>query len=290
MSFLSHLENSIPTLPSQERKVAMLIAQEPKRVQTLSISELAKLAHVSNATITRFSKRLNCKNFAELKLNLASSTNVAPSEPKVKVKKETPHRVYDFYNRVLKETSQKLDINQLKKIVKLIKISSRVYIFGIGSSGYTAQEMSQRMLRMGISTFPMTESSIMYMTSSIMDSNDLILAISSTGNTTEIVNAAKLGKKRGAMVVAITGIEDSPLAKLSDIVVAVRNTDFINDARFINSQFSIMYAIDVITTMLLDDPKYREHMTQTIDTILNRKIGKNNKRQKSKNIFRSLRK
>ncbi len=78
MSFLSHLENSIPTLPSQERKVAMIIAQEPKRVQTLSISKLAKLAHVSNATITRFSKRLNCKNFAELKLNLASSTNVAP--------------------------------------------------------------------------------------------------------------------------------------------------------------------------------------------------------------------
>lgn len=272
MTFLSELEDTIPSLPTQERKVALYIIQHPKQVQTMSITELASQASVSNATITRFTQHIKCKNFAELKLNLASSDS--NKEPDINPKDKITYEVYNFYNRVLKDNWKNLDINQLKKVVKLIQISKRIYIFGIGSSGYTAQEMNQRLLRMGISTFAVTESSSMYMSSSIMDADDLIIAISSTGNTDEVNSAASLGKKMGATVVSITGFKDSPLAQLSDITILVKNTNFMNDSRFINSQFSIVYVIDLITTLLLENDKYREHMTRTITMILNRKIDK----------------
>lgn len=270
MTFLSDLEDTIPSLPTQERKVALYIIQNPKKVQKMSITELASSVQVSNATITRFTKNIKCKNFTELKLNLASSKS--SDEPDINPKDKIIYDVYNFYNRVLKDNWKNLNINQLKKVVKLIQVSNRIYIFGIGSSGYTAQEMNQRLLRMGISTFAVTESSSMYMTSSIMNADDLIIAISSTGNTEELNSAAALGKKSGATVVGITGFKNSPLAKLSDIPILVRNTNFMNDARFINSQFSMIYVIDLITTLLLENDKYRTRMEKTIDMVLNRKI------------------
>lgn len=250
MDFITKLENIIPSLPTQERKVALFIIQQPQKAQKLNITDLAKAAEVSNATITRLTRKLNCKNFAELKLNLAS-LGTSLSSTIDTTKDETLYEVYEFYNRVLKENWQKINIEQLKKVVKLIQISKRIYIFGIGSSGFTAQEMNQRLLRMGISTFAITESSSMYMSSSIMNSDDLIIAISSSGNTDEINSSVKLGKQMGATIVGITGFSDSILARMVDIPILVKSTNFMNDARFVNSQFSIMYVIDLITTLLL---------------------------------------
>ena len=77
--------------------------------------------------------------------------------------------------------------------------------------------MNQRLLRMGISTFAITESSSMYMSSSIMNNDDLIIAISSSGNTDEINFSIEFSKKMGATVVGVTGFNDSKLAKIADI-------------------------------------------------------------------------
>lgn len=130
---------------------------------------------------------------------------------------------------------------------------------------------------MGISAFAETESNNMFMTSSIISKDDLIIAISSTGSTDSLVKAIELAKKNKAMIVALTSYNNSPLAQLADIVVDVQDTNYINDARFINSQFSIMYVIDVITTLLLKNKKYHDRMTRTITSVLNEKYDAYNK-------------
>lgn len=130
---------------------------------------------------------------------------------------------------------------------------------------------------MGISAFAETESNNMFMTSSIISKDDLIIAISSTGSTDSLVKAIELAKKNKAMIVALTSYNNSPLAQLADIVVDVQDTNYINDARFINSQFSIMYVIDVITPLLLKNKKYHDRMTRTITSVLNEKYDAYNK-------------
>lgn len=279
MTFLTDLQNRLPDLPQQERKIALFILQDPQFIQSANINQLASTIKVSNATITRFARRVNCSSFTDLKVKLAaaaasSQVNTITNQDKSKT---TAHQVYDFYNRVLSETQNKLDIKQLKKIIQLIKSAKRVYFYGIGSSGYTSLEATQRLLRMGISAFAETESNNMFMTSSIISKDDLIIAISSTGSTDSLVRAIELAKKNKATVVALTSYDNSPLAQLADIVVGVQDTNYINDARFINSQFSIMYVIDVITTLLLKNNKYHDRMTRTITSVLNEKYDAYNK-------------
>ncbi|WP_125565338.1 MurR/RpiR family transcriptional regulator [Companilactobacillus insicii] len=272
MNTLKLIEDLLPSLSRQERKVAIKIIQDSEGVQKMSINTLAKNSGVSNATITRFVKKMNCKDFYELKLKLAGDKN---SEPATIKSGSITDEVYSFYKNVLNDTWERLDIDQLRKIVEIISNGRRIYLFGIGSSGYTAMEMTQRLLRMGIAAFPMTESNLMSITSSIVDKNDVILALSSSGNTTGLNNALQMAKSNDATIIGITGIEKSPMYDICDYPVLVKNSNFVNNTRFINSQFALTYALDIITTMLLENDTYRTRLNHTVETVLDNKFDKN---------------
>lgn len=270
MNILNELEKIYPNLPRQERKVALQAIQEPKKIQRLSINELAALAGTSNATVTRLVNRLGCANFYDFKLRLVTYEQVEPQESELTLAMQ----VQKFYEEVLTQTRQRIDEQVLLEIVARISHCRRIYIFGLGSSGYTAKELTQRLIRMGIAAFGMTESHSMYISSGIVEKDDVILALSSTGNTAEVNSAAKLGKQKGATLISITGIKDSPLYKLSDLAILVKNSNFVDNARFINSQFAMTYIIDIITTLLLDKQNYRDKMDQTIELITSNKFDK----------------
>ena len=270
MNILNELEKIYPNLPRQERKVALQAIQEPKKIQRLSINELAALAGTSNATVTRLVNRLGCANFYDFKLRLVTYEQVEPQESELTLAMQ----VQKFYEEVLTQTRQRIDEQVLLEIVARISHCRRIYIFGLGSSGYTAKELTQRLIRMGIAAFGMTESHSMYISSGIVEKDDVILALSSTGNTAEVNSAAKLGTQKGATLISITGIKDSPLYKLSDLAILVKSSNFVDNARFINSQFAMTYIIDIITTLLLDKQNYRDKMDQTIELITSNKFDK----------------
>ncbi|EJN55279.1 MurR/RpiR family transcriptional regulator [Loigolactobacillus coryniformis] len=253
----------------QERKVALKVLQEPEKIQQLSINHLAASVGVSNATITRFVKKMQCANFQEFKLRLAKLVPVAPSLP---TKGTIADDVYNFYQKVLQATQQLLDPATLAAVVQVIQHSQRLYLFGLGSSGYTANEMTQRLIRMGITAFAMTDSHMMYITSGIMQPGDTVLVLSTSGNTVEVNQAVTVAKKNGAQIIAITGFSHSPLQEQSDLAVVVKNSNFVDNSRFVNSQFALTYVLDIITTMLLENEHYRTKMDQTIEMIMNNKL------------------
>ncbi|WP_283584025.1 MurR/RpiR family transcriptional regulator [Limosilactobacillus difficilis] len=270
MKISDQIEGIFPTLPRQERKVAMIAVQKPEQVQQMSISELASQASVSNATITRFVKRLGCGNFASFKISLARGDD-EEAEPKTDESDATAN-VLDFYGKVLRKTRQKLNAEELRQAVDWIKASHRVYLFGIGSSGYSADEFNQRLMRMGIYSTAMTESQIMAMIGSLTGPDDLVIALSNSGRTLAVNEAVNLVRNQGARVISITSYPDSPLTKLSDLSLLVQNTRFIDNSYFINSQFSIMYVIDILTTLLAQDERFSQKMSRTIDMVEDKRL------------------
>ncbi|EIW12575.1 RpiR family transcriptional regulator [Lactiplantibacillus plantarum EGD-AQ4] len=272
MSIVNTVEEAYSSLSRQERKVALKVIQEPKQVQKMTISSLAKDADVSNATITRFVKKMGCESFYAFKILLAES----PSNPVATASTQdtVADQVYSYYQKILSGTRERLDSDNLHAAVDLISKARRVYLYGLGSSGYTAQEMTQRLIRMGIAAFSMTDTHIMYISGGIMQPGDVILAISLTGETIEVNSSVALAKKKHAQVIAITSDEQSRLAELSDLTLLVKNSKFVNNSRFVNSQFAITYELDIIAAMLLENAQYRDQMNHTIDLITDNKFGK----------------
>lgn len=64
-SFLSRIRDSLASLHPSERRLADTLLSFPGEVASYSATELAKLANVSNATVTRFVRRLGYKSFEE---------------------------------------------------------------------------------------------------------------------------------------------------------------------------------------------------------------------------------
>lgn len=269
MGIISTVEQQFTTLSRQERKVALKVIQDPEKVQNMSISNLAKTVGVSNATITRFVKKMGCHDFYTFKLQLAGNHDTTD----VEVQQDSiPDQTYNYYRKILKGTWERLDITKLQQTVTDITQAKRIYLFGLGSSGYTAHEMTQRLLRMGLAAFCMTDSHIMYISSSIVGPDDLIIAVSLSGNTVDVNRSVALAQEKGAKAIAITASETSPLAKASDLTILVKDSNFVNNSRFVNSQFAIIYVLDIITTMLLDHESFRNRMNQTVALIMDQKL------------------
>ena len=110
----------------------------------------------------------------------------------------------------------------------------------------------------------------MLINSSIIMKEDLVIGISVSGETIDIIKALRLAKNRGVSIVGLTSFSESELAKLSDIYLLGYNSTFVNTERFVNSQFALMYVIDILSMKLLEDDRYQYTMLQTTETILSR--------------------
>lgn len=264
MGILDEIQEQYVSFSSKEKDIATYILQKGNEIKNINITELAKVTGTSSASITRFCKKINCESFVDMKIKISSTQQEAPP----KQGEEIFDDVYNFYNKVINNTIKGIEKEKIIKVVNLIKSAQRISIYGVGSSGLTVIEMSQRLLRMGLNVTSITDSHMMLINSSVTSESDLVIGISTSGNTKDVVNALRISKRNNGTIVSITSFADSEIAKISDTTLFVYNSSFVDNNRFVNSQFAIMYLIDVISMMLLEDETLNRKMNKTIEAIL----------------------
>lgn len=275
MTILEEIQNKFPSFSDKEKRIATYLLKNNDVISNINISTLAKETETSPSTITRFAKKLNQDGFVDLKIQLSMLKNNR------NMNEDLHSEVYHFYTKVIENTEKIVKKSDLEIAVNSIKLAPRIFIFGVGSSGLTALELTQRLLRMGLNVISTTDSHMMLITSAMAMKNDLVIGISASGETVEVNDAVMHAKENGANVLSITCFPESTLSKISDTSLIAYSSVFVDNKRFVNSQFAIMYQIDVISTMLLEDEKLNERMSQTIKVITrgnqHREIGKNDK-------------
>ncbi len=107
-----------------------------------------------------------------------------------------------------------IDEHQIDEMVHALMESKKIFVAGSGRSGLAARSFASRIVDLGYDVYVVGET----ITPSAK-SLDTILAISGSGETSYTLNAAEVGKKLGAKIIAITSYPESPLARLGDIVV-----------------------------------------------------------------------
>lgn len=272
--FLKSIKLISVALTRQEKKIARVVLSDPEKVQTMTILELAKKAKVGTATISRFAKHVGCVDFADFKSYLTTSNLI---QAKRMSEGSILDEVITYYKQSLEETKSLISLSQLKKITRIIRKANRVYILGVGSSGYNALELNQRLMRMGINSCAVCDSSMMSIIDTIISPKDTILAFSVSGNTLEICDAVQKCREKGVVITSITAFSNSVLAKRSNNILLIKNTEKSPNYNFMNSQFTINYIIDLLTEILLEHPTYLKNMNKTVEEVL--RIKEANKKQ-----------
>ena len=248
---LDNLVNGQTQLSKSERRIAAIVLNNPSKVINQSISDLSIEADVSLPTVNRFCKKLGLEGYPALKIQIAqelSNTNRMLIE-NFEVDKDTPDivkRVMSDIQSTVVNVGQNLDPKSIDAATNLIASAKSLTFFGLGGSGPVALDGQHKFFRFGIPVVAHTDYINQRMIVSMMKEGDVLVLISFTGRTAEIVETAKIAKKNGVKTIALTS-EDSPLARLSNVVLHI-HTHLENNLHIpMTSRLAHLAIIDILS-------------------------------------------
>lgn len=258
-SLIATIQNNYGSYTDTEKKIAEALLHEPNKIKQLTIQELAAYWNVSTATITRFCKKNGYSGFMEFRLALPQEKNGEAKSNSI------TDAVTAYYEKNIRHSIELLELAKIQQVSADIKNCKTVYLWGLGSSGRTASEFEQTLTRMGLSVKSITDPHMLLLTLSQIKKNDLVITISISGRSKELLGALELLKKR-CTVVVLTSDPNSPVAKASDYFLQVSDIK-VNNLYVMNFQLSLIFLLDCITESLLADDELRKHFHDTFDLL-----------------------
>jgi arabinose-5-phosphate isomerase len=135
--------------------------------------------------------------------------------------RQQARRVIEIEAAAVRALADGLD-EEFDRAVEVLKATTgRVVVTGIGKSGIVGQKIAATLASTGTAAFFLHPSEAIHGDLGMILKGDVVLALSHSGETEEVVALLPHVKRRGATLVAVTGGKDSTLAKGADVVIAV---------------------------------------------------------------------
>jgi len=224
---LDRIRASIPALPPAEQRVAKLVLADPRTFASMPVGELAERSHVSKPTVVRFCRSVGYDGLSDFKRKLAGTVNEGvpfvhrsvdeddkPGDIVVKVIDNAVSALLKYRNDAASHAFERA----MAALVETARHGGRVEFYGVGNSGIVAQDAQHKFFRLGVATAAYSDPHVHAMAASMLGRGDVVVAISGSGRTRDLIRSAEIAREAGATVIAIT-VAGSPLAKVCDIGV-----------------------------------------------------------------------
>jgi RpiR family carbohydrate utilization transcriptional regulator len=247
-------------------KVADVVLADPNAAIRSSIAALARTADVSEPTVNRFCRSLDCSGFPDFKLRVAQS--LASGTPYVNSNVEANDSVKDFSVKIfemtmaaLEDAKSNLDFDVISRSIDALSAARKIEFYGLGASASVALDAQHKFFRLNTPVIAYTDVMMQRMSAAVASRGDVIVIISYTGRTISTVDAARLAREAGATVIGIT-MPDSPLAQHCSLVISVETSEDTDIFTPAISRLIHLTIIDVLATgvTLKRGPDFVEHL------------------------------
>jgi DNA-binding MurR/RpiR family transcriptional regulator len=252
------------TLTKTEKRIGTYIEENLGKMKANKPSSyaFAKKLQVGQTTVIRFSQKLGYKSFRELQLDLSSTAeNLEIKEISVAESiSKTNFKIMKQYQDVVDSTFVLNTENAIQDTVNYIKRANRILLFGIDNSNLFAEYFSNQLRNIGLFTFHSSSPHTAYTMIAKMDKNDLVILLSESGETKEILKAAKLTQKCSVPLISITRMAKTQLHEYSNVVLKTVNRTSDSRLEAMSIRCSQLYLIDTIYLNLFktDYQNYKE--------------------------------
>jgi len=131
-------------------------------------------------------------------------------------------KVFEIEIDELKKVRNKVDENFEKLVNMIFNLGkNKVVITGIGKSGIIGEKIAATLASTGTSAIFVNAAEALHGDLGMISNGDVVIAISNSGNSDEILSILTPIKKIGGKIVALTGNEKSTLAKYAEIVINI---------------------------------------------------------------------
>ena len=253
--FLIDMTNK-ENLTATERELAEYIYRNAVKVIHMNQNDLAEAAYVSPATISRFCRKMDCQNYGDFKVLLASEieasmrkviNNNYPFSSDADLK-EIADNIYSSNLASLKSCHDHLDKALIDRIVDGILLKKSVDIYALGSTAGSCVSFSEHMSRISYLT-NVYDNTSHYMFYSTLEKDSYKMIISHSGKLSKLIRISERMHEYGVPYLLITANRFSPMVNNADLVYIV-NTDeelTINGKMgMFSSQSSLIYLLNVI--------------------------------------------
>jgi len=224
-------KNLFQELGEQEQRCAEILIEEPSLVINSAISEFAILSKTSQATVVRFAKKLGFNGYPHLKLALVASLGFqVGSEAQGKEELELGIKPDDGIDTMIEKlmnttistlrmTRNLVNQDVIARLVERTTSANLIATYGAGASNLVAKDCQLKFARLGKPAIHFQDNHQALSSIGMFFEGDILILVSHTGKTAEVLPLMREFKARGVLIATITNNANSELAKESDFVL-----------------------------------------------------------------------
>lgn len=229
--------SSYDTFFDSEKKIAKYIIDHYDEVVEMTVGQLAQASKASEASVSRFCRRIGMKGFHHLKISLAkemvdSGFENMPISNRISIENVSQSLQNILANKIeeLRQTVSMIDENEFYKIMEILYKARSVAFVAVGNTIPVAIDGAFKFNQVG----KLALSSTIWETQIGMICNltqeDAVIVISNSGESSHGLCAVQTAKEKQIPTIAITNSPTSSIAKSSDyhITTATREKLFLD--------------------------------------------------------------
>ncbi|MBV6306513.1 SIS domain-containing protein [Candidimonas humi] len=249
---LQHIAQRLDHYSEAEGKVARLVLDQPNAIADSAVGEVARLAQVSEPTVIRFCRSLGYRGWSDFKLRLAAGlmvgvpyvhSNLRPAD----AISTLAAKVFDNAVSALLRTRNDIDPERVDAAISLLCGARRIEFYGVGNSGIVAADAQHKFFRYDVATVAYADTHTQLMAASLLGPRDVLVAISHSGRSRELLDAVSLAAGNGCPIVAITA-SHTPLADMATVLL---RADTQEDTEIYSPMLSRLVHLTIIDLLAL---------------------------------------
>ena len=253
---LDRIRASLISLAPAEQRVGKLVLADARAFTQLPVSELANRSHVSKPTVVRFCRSMGYDGLTDFKRKLAGT--VSEGVPFIHRSVDSDDKTGDVLVKVIdnavaaflkyrNDASTAAIEKAAEALLEVYKSRKRLEFFGVGNSGFVAQDAQHKFFRLGVNTIAYSDGHMQVMSASILGAGDCVVLISNSGLTRDLMDACEIARKNGATTITITA-SGSPLAAAGHIHLAADHPEGFDRYSPMVSRLLHLMIIDILAT------------------------------------------
>lgn len=276
LPILLKIQAMVSNLSKSEQRVVKYILDNPSAVVSMSVAELAERSEVSDATVIRACRSIGFANYQDMKVTLVGSMfsplRVVHTEIQPEDSGETIiDKVFSANIQTLQYTHSIIDKPSVILAAEKLAQADQVLIFGMGSSNAVAHDLEHKLLRLGKHVCTCEDSHLQQIVAVNSGERDVVVAISQSGSSIDVVDAAQRCKKNGAYIIAMTNVGKTPLSKIADVTLYSATKESNYHVNSLTSRIAQMTIIDSLYTLIAVQKENVRDLFYEIDKSLNKK-------------------
>lgn len=122
----------------------------------------------------------------------------------------------------LKQLSQHFDAHFVQACQTILSTTGKVVVMGMGKSGHIGKKIAATLASTGTSSFFVHPGEAAHGDLGMIDNNDVVLAISNSGESGEILGLFPVLKRQQVTIISMTGNPSSNMGKLADLHLCIK--------------------------------------------------------------------